>query len=250
MSLSRTISDAWDLNLFTIRITPTSASAVCSPLHDTTSRQWPQRSSVRYPATQTTRYRRSVMMISSGWRSRVQQSPVEGLSRLREMSSQWNGIPIGNGPRKKWIFENISTNWQWQIYFHWRLWYAVMKLRDDPEKWPNSTPCRKPSNKSVCDVWLVNEIGVKLPRMTLKSPSCPRNSSSPMTSDRCNCFSRYRPWKRLQCIQCPSKVTQDHRLKSLFDRLPLRKSSTEFPWKTNVTYMVCHVIPWKFHGNM
>ena len=32
--------------------------------------------------------------------------------------------------------------------------------------------------------------------------------------------------------------------------ISLRKSSTEFPWKTNVTYMVCHVIPWKFHGNM
>jgi len=31
---------------------------------------------------------------------RVLQSLVEGLSRLQEMNSQWEGIPIGNGPRK------------------------------------------------------------------------------------------------------------------------------------------------------
>jgi len=36
---------------------------------------------------------------------RVQESPVEGLSWLRETHSQWEGIPIGNGPRKNWMFE-------------------------------------------------------------------------------------------------------------------------------------------------
>jgi len=36
---------------------------------------------------------------------RVQESPVEGLSWLRETNSQWEGIPISNGPRKNWMFE-------------------------------------------------------------------------------------------------------------------------------------------------
>jgi len=49
-------------------------------------------------------------------RCRVQQSPVEGLSRLQETNSQLKGVPIGNGPRKKWMFENISTNWQWHKF--------------------------------------------------------------------------------------------------------------------------------------
>jgi len=31
---------------------------------------------------------------------RTQQTPVKGLNRLREANSQWEGIPIGNGPRK------------------------------------------------------------------------------------------------------------------------------------------------------
>jgi len=30
----------------------------------------------------------------------VLQSPVEGLSRLQETNSQWEGVPIGNGLRK------------------------------------------------------------------------------------------------------------------------------------------------------
>jgi len=52
----------------------------------------------------------------------VLQSLVEGLSRLRETNSQWEGIPIGNGPRKKnniWRhqYELAMT----QIYFRWRL---------------------------------------------------------------------------------------------------------------------------------
>jgi len=50
---------------------------------------------------QTTRYRRSVMIISNGWRMPSSAEPVEGLSRLQETNSQWEGIPISNGPRKK-----------------------------------------------------------------------------------------------------------------------------------------------------
>ena len=62
---------------------------------------------------QTTRYRRSVMMISNGWR----MPSSAGLNRLQETNSQWEGIPIGNGLRKKLIFENTSTNWQWHKFF-------------------------------------------------------------------------------------------------------------------------------------
>jgi len=55
-------------------------------------------------------------MSSNGWRPpvtagmswssatiggcRAQQTPIEGLNRLREANRQWKGIPIGNGPRK------------------------------------------------------------------------------------------------------------------------------------------------------
>ena len=46
----------------------------------------------------------------------VQQSPVETLSRLQKTNSQGKGVLIGNGPRKKWMFENISTNWQWHKF--------------------------------------------------------------------------------------------------------------------------------------
>ena len=60
--------------------------------------------------------------VTAGWWSatiggcRAQQTPMEWLNRLREANSQWEVIPIGNGPRKKWIFESISTNWQWHKF--------------------------------------------------------------------------------------------------------------------------------------
>ena len=60
--------------------------------------------------------------VTAGWWSatiggcRAQQTPMEWLNRLREANSQWEVIPIGNGPRKKWIFESISTNWQWRKF--------------------------------------------------------------------------------------------------------------------------------------
>ena len=38
---------------------------------------------------------------------RVQQSPVERLSGLQKTNSQGEGVPVGNGPRKKWMFENL-----------------------------------------------------------------------------------------------------------------------------------------------
>jgi len=61
---------------------------------------------------------------------RVLQSPVEGLSRLQETNSQWEGVPIGNGPRKneylktsvrtgndKFIFVGGSSMpwWNWDV---------------------------------------------------------------------------------------------------------------------------------------
>jgi len=52
-------------------------------------------------------------MVGGCW---VLQSRVEGLSRLQETNSQWEEVPISNGPRKKWIFEDISTNWQWHKF--------------------------------------------------------------------------------------------------------------------------------------
>jgi len=46
----------------------------------------------------------------------AQQTSMERLNRLREANSQWEGIPVGNGPRKKWIFKSIGTNWQWHKF--------------------------------------------------------------------------------------------------------------------------------------
>jgi len=41
------------------------------------------------------------MIINNGWRMPSSiQSPVERLSRLQETNSHWEGVPIGNGPRK------------------------------------------------------------------------------------------------------------------------------------------------------
>jgi len=77
---------------------------------------------------ETACYRRSVMIVSMVGGCRVLQSPVEGLSRLQETNSQWEGISISNGPRKKWIFKDISTNWQWHVFiFVWG--------RDEAERW-------------------------------------------------------------------------------------------------------------------
>jgi len=67
---------------------------------------------------------------------RVLQSPVEGLSRLQETNSQWEGIPVSNGPRKKWIFEDISTNWQWHKFIfiggssmQWWNWEMIQRKK-------------------------------------------------------------------------------------------------------------------------
>jgi len=71
-------------------------------------------SSVLQQWVQTTRYRRSVIMISND-----RKMPSHGkteLNWLREANSQWEGIPISNGPRKKWIFKSINTNWQWHKF--------------------------------------------------------------------------------------------------------------------------------------
>jgi len=60
---------------------------------------------------QTTRYHRSVMVISNGWRMWVLQSRVEELSRLQETNSQWEGIPISNGPRKnEYLKTSVRTS--------------------------------------------------------------------------------------------------------------------------------------------
>ena len=45
-----------------------------------------------------------------------EQTSMEWLNRLREANSQWKGNPVGNGPRKEWIFKSISTNWQWHKF--------------------------------------------------------------------------------------------------------------------------------------
>ena len=45
-----------------------------------------------------------------------EQTSMEWLNRLREANSQWEGNPVGNGPRKEWIFKSISTNWQWHKF--------------------------------------------------------------------------------------------------------------------------------------
>ena len=75
---------------------------------------------------------------------RVQQSPVEELNRLRETNSQWEEIPISNGPRKKWIFEDISTNWQW---------YKFIFVGGSSMPWWNWEMIQRKSRKII--QWLV-----------------------------------------------------------------------------------------------
>ena len=75
-------------------------------------------SSVKYPAmgADHPRYRRSVMMISNDRRMPSSADLHKRLNRLRAANSQWEGIPIRNGPKKEWIFKSISTNWQWHKF--------------------------------------------------------------------------------------------------------------------------------------
>ena len=49
---------------------------------------------------------------------------------------------------------SVRTGSDVNVFSQEALVYAMMKLKDDPEKWLKgySTPCRKPPNESVCDV--------------------------------------------------------------------------------------------------
>jgi len=93
------------------------------------------------------------------WRSatvggcRVQHSPVEGLSRLRETNSQWE-FQSEMVQGKKWTFEKISTNWQWHNFFSLEALVCCGETKRWSREWLKgySTPCKKPSNESVYDV--------------------------------------------------------------------------------------------------
>ena len=85
---------------------------------------------------------------------RAQQTSMERLNRLREANSQWEGIPINNGPRKKWIFKSITTNWKWQIYFHWRL-----VCSDETERWSREMAERL-LNKGRAGIYLTSTAAV------------------------------------------------------------------------------------------
>jgi len=57
------------------------------------------------------------MIINNGWRMPSSAEPrgrTDASSPLQETNSQWEGIPISNGPRNKLLFEDISTNWKFQ----------------------------------------------------------------------------------------------------------------------------------------
>ena len=50
---------------------------------------------------QTTRYRQSVMIISNGWRMPSSAEPRGRTESTARDESQWEGIPVSNGLRKK-----------------------------------------------------------------------------------------------------------------------------------------------------
>jgi len=68
-------------------------------------------------------------MISNGWR--MPSSAEPRMSRLQETNSQWEGIPIGNGPRKN---EYLKTSVQTGNDINFFSLEAIV-CRDETERW-------------------------------------------------------------------------------------------------------------------